>query len=56
MLGHRANRVVDCPETSKTIVLSDAQKAFDEMADSRKPKVSKGELVSGIIFYSTLFR
>jgi hypothetical protein len=35
ILNHRANRVVDKPESAKTIDESDVAKAFDEMIAAR---------------------
>ena len=43
MLSHRANRVVNNPEDIKKIDGADVLKAFDEMIEARKPKVTEKE-------------
>lgn len=45
ILNHRANRVVHNPESMKTIDKSDVVKAFDEMIEARRPKVSKEDRI-----------
>ena len=54
MLGHRANRVVDNPESVKTIDESDVRQAFDEMIGARKPKISDQERMQKMVLEAAL--
>jgi hypothetical protein len=54
VLGHRANRVVDNPESVKTIAESDVRQAFDEMIEARKPKMTEQERMQKMVLDAAL--
>lgn len=49
MLTYRANRVVDNPESVKTIDSADVRKAFSEMLTARKPKMSEQDRMRNML-------
>ena len=56
VLKHRANRVIENPESVKNIEASDVCKAFDEMIANRKPKMSEEEQMKRKFYEAALAR